>query len=144
MICLSGVFGSPPSARTHSQSLTCVANGDDQAVKEETEPSSGISGRSIQQNRASHFHVENVEEVRISELFYCRATWFCMYEYSQRQFCSLYVTGNKSLIKIAYSHQAASPCFFFLVPRGYFIMANCCVRSFPPNLEVWEKGCRRE
>uniref|UniRef100_A0A8B9NJW9 TOG array regulator of axonemal microtubules 1 n=1 Tax=Accipiter nisus TaxID=211598 RepID=A0A8B9NJW9_9AVES len=66
MICLSGVFGSPPSARTHSQSLTCVANGDDQAVKEETEPSSGISGRSIQQKSASHFHVENVEEIEVA------------------------------------------------------------------------------
>ncbi|KAM9653305.1 TOG array regulator of axonemal microtubules protein 1 isoform 1-T1 [Morphnus guianensis] len=61
-----GVFGSPPSARTHSQSLTCVANGDDQAVKEETESSSGISGRSIQQNSASHFHVENVEEIEVA------------------------------------------------------------------------------
>uniref|UniRef100_A0A663DQ10 TOG array regulator of axonemal microtubules 1 n=1 Tax=Aquila chrysaetos chrysaetos TaxID=223781 RepID=A0A663DQ10_AQUCH len=61
-----GVFGSPPSARTHSQSLTCVANGDDQAVKEETEPSSGISGRSIQQNSASHFHVENVEKIEVA------------------------------------------------------------------------------
>uniref|UniRef100_A0A8C0B6S8 TOG array regulator of axonemal microtubules 1 n=1 Tax=Buteo japonicus TaxID=224669 RepID=A0A8C0B6S8_9AVES len=61
-----GVFGSPPSAQTHSQSLTCVVNGDDQAVKEETEPSSGISGRSIQQNSASHFHVENVEEIEVA------------------------------------------------------------------------------
>ncbi|XP_009913559.2 TOG array regulator of axonemal microtubules protein 1 isoform X1 [Haliaeetus albicilla] len=61
-----GVFGSPPSARTHNQSLTCVANGDDQAVKEETEPSSGISGRSIQQNSASHFQVENVEEIEVA------------------------------------------------------------------------------
>ncbi|KFR05859.1 Protein FAM179B, partial [Nipponia nippon] len=54
-----GVFGSPPSARTYSQSGPRVANGDGQAVKAETEPSSGICGRSIQQNSASHFHVEN-------------------------------------------------------------------------------------
>ncbi|XP_009288193.1 PREDICTED: crescerin-1 [Aptenodytes forsteri] len=60
-----GVFGSPPSARTYSQSITCVANGDDQALKEETEPSSGISGRSVQQNSASHFHVENEKELKV-------------------------------------------------------------------------------
>ncbi|XP_072722013.1 TOG array regulator of axonemal microtubules protein 1 isoform X1 [Ciconia boyciana] len=61
-----GVFGSPPSAGTYSQSTTCVANGDDQAVKEETEPSSGICGRSIQQNSASHFHVENEKEIKVA------------------------------------------------------------------------------
>ncbi|KGM00339.1 Protein FAM179B, partial [Charadrius vociferus] len=59
-----GVFGSPPSARAYSQSVTCVANGDDQAGKEETEPSSGICGRSIQQNSASHFHAENEKEIK--------------------------------------------------------------------------------
>lgn len=140
MICLSGVFGSPPSARTYSQSITCVANGDDQALKEETEPSSGISGRSIQQNSASHFSVENEKEVRISELFCCVTSCFYMYEYSSIQFCSLYVMVNKSLIEIAYSHQAASPCFFFLVSPGYFIMANCCVRSFPANSKSLGEG----
>ncbi|XP_075006759.1 TOG array regulator of axonemal microtubules protein 1 [Calonectris borealis] len=61
-----GVFGSPPSARTYSQSITCVANGDDQAVKEETEPSSGICGRSIQQNSASRFHVESEKEIKVA------------------------------------------------------------------------------
>ncbi|XP_010117759.1 PREDICTED: protein FAM179B, partial [Chlamydotis macqueenii] len=59
-----GVFGSPP-ARTRSQSITCIVNGDDQAVKEETEPSSGICGRSIQQNSAAHFHVENEREIKV-------------------------------------------------------------------------------
>ncbi|XP_009471039.1 PREDICTED: protein FAM179B, partial [Nipponia nippon] len=61
-----GVFGSPPSARTYSQSGPRVANGDGQAVKAETEPSSGICGRSIQQNSASHFHVENEKEVKVA------------------------------------------------------------------------------
>ncbi|KAM6069182.1 TOG array regulator of axonemal microtubules protein 1 isoform 2-T2 [Theristicus caerulescens] len=60
-----GVFGSPPSARTYSQSITFVANGDGQAVEEETEPSSGICGRSIQQNSASHFRVENEKEEKM-------------------------------------------------------------------------------
>ncbi|KAM6074235.1 TOG array regulator of axonemal microtubules protein 1 isoform 1-T1 [Chlamydotis macqueenii] len=59
-----GVFGSPP-ARTRSRSITCIVNGDDQAVKEETEPSSGICGRSIQQNSAAHFHVENEREIKV-------------------------------------------------------------------------------
>ncbi|XP_059675432.1 TOG array regulator of axonemal microtubules protein 1 [Gavia stellata] len=61
-----GVFGSPPSARTYSQSLTSAANGDDEAVKEETEPSSGICGRSIQQNSASHLRVENEKEIKVA------------------------------------------------------------------------------
>ncbi|KAM6392608.1 LOW QUALITY PROTEIN: TOG array regulator of axonemal microtubules protein 1 [Pluvialis apricaria] len=61
-----GVFGSPPSARTYSQSVTCVANGGDQAGKEETEPSSSICGRSIQQNSASHFHVESEKEIKVA------------------------------------------------------------------------------
>ncbi|XP_068272650.1 TOG array regulator of axonemal microtubules protein 1 isoform X2 [Nyctibius grandis] len=61
-----GVFGSPPSARTRSQSMTCVANGDDQAGKEEMEPLSGIRGRSTQQNSASHFHVENEREIKVA------------------------------------------------------------------------------
>ncbi|KFQ58591.1 Protein FAM179B, partial [Pelecanus crispus] len=60
-----GVFGSPPSARTYSQPIMCVVNGDDQAVKEETEPSPGICGRSIQQNSASNFHVENEREIKV-------------------------------------------------------------------------------
>ncbi|XP_064317278.1 TOG array regulator of axonemal microtubules protein 1 [Phalacrocorax carbo] len=59
-----GVFGSPPSAQTHSQSVTCGANGDDRAVEEETEPS-GVCGRSIQQNSASHFHLENEREIKV-------------------------------------------------------------------------------
>ncbi|KAM6134148.1 TOG array regulator of axonemal microtubules protein 1 [Phoenicopterus ruber ruber] len=61
-----GVFGSPPSAPPYSQSLACVANGDDHAVKAETEPSSGICGSSIQQNSASHFHVENEKEIKVA------------------------------------------------------------------------------
>lgn len=81
MVCLSGVFGSPPSARTYSQSVGCVANGDGQAGQEEPEPSSGIHGRSIPQNSASHFHVENEKEVRISEPFYVFLPVF-MCEYS--------------------------------------------------------------
>ncbi|XP_009696337.1 PREDICTED: protein FAM179B [Cariama cristata] len=60
-----GVFGSPPSAPTNSQSITCVVNGDDQAVKEGTEPSSGICGRSIRQNSASRCHVENEQEIKV-------------------------------------------------------------------------------
>ncbi|KFQ71770.1 Protein FAM179B, partial [Phaethon lepturus] len=61
-----GVFGTPPSSRTYSQSIMCVANGDDPAVKEEPEPSSGICGRSIQQNSASHLHVENEREIKVA------------------------------------------------------------------------------
>ncbi|XP_027523139.1 TOG array regulator of axonemal microtubules protein 1 [Corapipo altera] len=60
-----GVFGSPP-ARAHSQSLPCVANGDDQGVREETEPSPGIPGRSFQQNSASHFHADNDREIKVT------------------------------------------------------------------------------
>lgn len=82
MICLSGVFGRPPSARAYSQSVPCVANGDDQVGKEETEPSSGVCGRSLQQNSASHFHAENEKEVGTSEPFYCLASCFYRYEYS--------------------------------------------------------------
>ncbi|XP_074439722.1 TOG array regulator of axonemal microtubules protein 1 isoform X3 [Larus michahellis] len=62
----AGVFGSPPSARTYSQSVGCVANGDGQAGQEEPEPSSGIHGRSIPQNSASHFHVENEKEIKVT------------------------------------------------------------------------------
>ncbi|XP_063189798.1 TOG array regulator of axonemal microtubules protein 1 isoform X2 [Chroicocephalus ridibundus] len=61
-----GVFGSPPSARTYSQSVGCVANGDGQAGQEEPEPSSGIHGRSVLQNSASHFHVENEKEIKVT------------------------------------------------------------------------------
>ncbi|XP_054055996.1 TOG array regulator of axonemal microtubules protein 1 isoform X2 [Rissa tridactyla] len=61
-----GVFGSPPSARTYSQSVGCVANGDGQAGQEEPEPSSGIHGRSVPQNSASHFHVENEKEIKVT------------------------------------------------------------------------------
>ncbi|XP_051628044.1 TOG array regulator of axonemal microtubules protein 1 isoform X2 [Manacus candei] len=60
-----GVFGSPP-ARAHSQSLPCVANGDDQGVREETEPSPGIPGRSFQQNSASHVHADNDREIKVT------------------------------------------------------------------------------
>lgn len=116
MIFLSGVSGNPP-AQAYRQSLACIANGDDQALNETSEQSSGPCGRSIQQNRASQFYIENEQEVRISELFYCLASWIYVYEYSSIQFCSLYVVVNKSLIKIPYSQQAASPCF--LVPLGY-------------------------
>ncbi|KFV09624.1 Protein FAM179B, partial [Tauraco erythrolophus] len=61
-----GVFGSPPPAQSYSQPIMCVANGDDQAVEEETEPSAGICERSIQQNSASHFHVENEREIKVT------------------------------------------------------------------------------
>ncbi|XP_035756332.1 TOG array regulator of axonemal microtubules protein 1 [Egretta garzetta] len=61
-----GVFGSPPSARPNSQSVMRVANGDDQAVKEETEPSPGICGRSVQQSSAAHFHVENENKIKVA------------------------------------------------------------------------------
>ncbi|KFZ52967.1 Protein FAM179B, partial [Podiceps cristatus] len=61
-----GVFGSPPSARPYSQSIACVANGDDHAVPEETEPSSGICGRSNQQSGASLFHGENEKEIKVA------------------------------------------------------------------------------
>uniref|UniRef100_A0A8C4UMB6 TOG array regulator of axonemal microtubules 1 n=1 Tax=Falco tinnunculus TaxID=100819 RepID=A0A8C4UMB6_FALTI len=66
MICLSGVFGTPPSARAYSPSLTCVVNGDDQAVREEAVPSSGVCGRSIQQHSASHFYVENEKKIKVT------------------------------------------------------------------------------
>uniref|UniRef100_A0A8B9D7B9 TOG array regulator of axonemal microtubules 1 n=1 Tax=Anser cygnoides TaxID=8845 RepID=A0A8B9D7B9_ANSCY len=61
-----GVFGSPSSAQTHSQSITCAENGDDQSVKQETEPSSGICRRSIQHSSASHFHAENEKEIKVA------------------------------------------------------------------------------
>ncbi|XP_050567100.1 TOG array regulator of axonemal microtubules protein 1 [Cygnus atratus] len=61
-----GVFGSPSSAQTHSQSITCAENGDDQAVKQETEPSSGICRGSIQHSSASRFHAENEKEIKVA------------------------------------------------------------------------------
>ncbi|XP_040456466.1 TOG array regulator of axonemal microtubules protein 1 isoform X1 [Falco naumanni] len=61
-----GVFGTPPSARAYSPSLTCVVNGDDQAVREEAVPSSGVCGRSIQQHSASHFYVENEKKIKVT------------------------------------------------------------------------------
>lgn len=100
MICLSGVFGSPPSARTYSQSLSCVANGEDQDAQEETEPSAGTCGRGIQQNRAAHLRVDSEREARISERFRCLASRLYMYEYSWIQFCRLWVMVNRSLIKM--------------------------------------------
>ncbi|NXT27477.1 TGRM1 protein, partial [Syrrhaptes paradoxus] len=61
-----GVLGGPPSAPTCGQSTACVANGGDHAVSEETEPSSGICGTSIQQNSASHLHVENEKGIKVT------------------------------------------------------------------------------
>ncbi|KAM6130895.1 TOG array regulator of axonemal microtubules protein 1 [Pterocles gutturalis] len=61
-----GVLGGPPSAPTCGQSTTCVANGGDHAVREETEPSSGICGRSIKQNSAYHLHVENEKGIKVT------------------------------------------------------------------------------
>ncbi|XP_054684962.1 TOG array regulator of axonemal microtubules protein 1 isoform X2 [Grus americana] len=61
-----GVFGSPPSARTYSQSLSCVANGEDQDAQEETEPSAGTCGRGIQQNRAAHLRVDSEREIKVA------------------------------------------------------------------------------
>ncbi|KAM6444553.1 TOG array regulator of axonemal microtubules protein 1 [Rhynochetos jubatus] len=58
-----GVLGSPPSARKYSQS---IPNGDDQAVREETGPSSGICGRSTQQSGASRLRAENEKEVKVA------------------------------------------------------------------------------
>ncbi|XP_028942543.1 TOG array regulator of axonemal microtubules protein 1, partial [Antrostomus carolinensis] len=60
-----GVFGSPP-VPTHSQSIKCLANGDELAAKEESEPSPGICGRSIQQSSVSHLHAEHEREVKVS------------------------------------------------------------------------------
>ncbi|XP_068538291.1 TOG array regulator of axonemal microtubules protein 1 isoform X2 [Anas acuta] len=60
-----GVFGSP-SAQTHSQSIACAENGDDQSAKQETEPPSGICRRSIQQSSASHFYAENEKEIKVA------------------------------------------------------------------------------
>ncbi|CAN0123728.1 unnamed protein product [Bubo scandiacus] len=57
-----GVFGSPPSARTHSPCTACVANGGE----EETEPLPGSCARSTQQNSASHFHAENETELKVA------------------------------------------------------------------------------
>ncbi|XP_033917661.1 TOG array regulator of axonemal microtubules protein 1-like isoform X2 [Melopsittacus undulatus] len=56
-----GVSENPP-APAYRQSLACIANGDDQALNETSEQSSGTCRRSIQQNRASHFYIENEEE----------------------------------------------------------------------------------
>ncbi|XP_053924161.1 TOG array regulator of axonemal microtubules protein 1 [Cuculus canorus] len=61
-----GVFGSAPSVRACHQSDTCVANGDVQAFKEETELSPGICGRSIQQNSTSHLHAESEREIKVA------------------------------------------------------------------------------
>ncbi|KFO76429.1 Protein FAM179B, partial [Cuculus canorus] len=61
-----GVFGSAPSVRACHQSDTCVANGDVQAFKEETELSPGICGRSIQQNSTSHLHAESEREIKFA------------------------------------------------------------------------------
>ncbi|KFV73321.1 Protein FAM179B, partial [Struthio camelus australis] len=59
-----GVFGS--SALTYSQSITGVENGDDQAVRPDAEPSSGIYGRGIQQNSAAYLYVENEKEMKFA------------------------------------------------------------------------------
>lgn len=64
MICLSGGFGSPPSAQTCGQFTAVVVNGEDRAVEEEAEPSAGILGGSTQQSSASHCTQENEREVR--------------------------------------------------------------------------------
>ncbi|XP_069712854.1 TOG array regulator of axonemal microtubules protein 1 isoform X2 [Phaenicophaeus curvirostris] len=61
-----GVFESPSSVQARGQSDTCVANGDVQTVKEETEPSPGICGRSIQQNSTSHLHAESEREMKVA------------------------------------------------------------------------------
>ncbi|XP_042654981.1 TOG array regulator of axonemal microtubules protein 1 isoform X1 [Tyto alba] len=61
-----GVFGSPPSARARSPSTTCVADGGGQAVKEETEPSSGGCGRSVQQPSTSHVRAENEKGIKVA------------------------------------------------------------------------------
>ncbi|XP_065542720.1 TOG array regulator of axonemal microtubules protein 1 isoform X2 [Lathamus discolor] len=60
-----GVSENPP-AQVYGQSLACIANGDDQALNETSEQSSGTCGRSMQQNRASHFYIENEEENRVT------------------------------------------------------------------------------
>ncbi|XP_030340800.1 TOG array regulator of axonemal microtubules protein 1 isoform X2 [Strigops habroptila] len=60
-----GVSGNPP-ARAYRQSLPCTVNGGDQALNEKSELSSGTCGRSIQQNRASHFYIENEEENKVT------------------------------------------------------------------------------
>ncbi|KAM4666885.1 TOG array regulator of axonemal microtubules protein 1-like [Amazona ochrocephala] len=65
MICLSGVPGNPP-VRAHRQSLACIANGDDQALNEMSELSSGTCGRSLRKNSASHFYIENEEEKKVT------------------------------------------------------------------------------
>ncbi|KFQ11266.1 Protein FAM179B, partial [Leptosomus discolor] len=60
-----GVFGSAP-AGADSPSLAHIANGGDRAVREETEPSSGVCGRSTQQSSASPFHVEKERETKVT------------------------------------------------------------------------------
>ncbi|KFU92285.1 Protein FAM179B, partial [Chaetura pelagica] len=57
-----GVLGSLPPA---GPSITCVANGDDQPVRKDTEASSGIPGKSTQHSSVSHFHVENEREMKV-------------------------------------------------------------------------------
>ncbi|XP_021257112.1 TOG array regulator of axonemal microtubules protein 1 isoform X2 [Numida meleagris] len=61
-----GVFGSPPPAQAHSQTITCVENGDDQSVQQEPEPSPGFRGISIKHGSASQFHVENEREIKVT------------------------------------------------------------------------------
>ncbi|KFR17617.1 Protein FAM179B, partial [Opisthocomus hoazin] len=65
-VAIFGAFGSPPSAGTCSQAVACAASGDEQAVKEEPEPSSGICGRSTQQDSASHLQVENESKIKVA------------------------------------------------------------------------------
>ncbi|KFO99655.1 Protein FAM179B, partial [Calypte anna] len=53
-----GVFGSPPPAQSHSQSLRCAGTGEEQA-----EPA---AGRSLQQSSLAHFQAENEREIKVA------------------------------------------------------------------------------
>ncbi|NXJ65199.1 TGRM1 protein, partial [Rostratula benghalensis] len=60
VLCLSGVFGSPPSAQTPSQAVSRVLNGDDQGGQEKPEP------WSVPQSSVSHFHGESEKQVKVT------------------------------------------------------------------------------
>lgn len=81
MLCLAGVFGSPPGARAPAQPPVCAASGEDP-----TEP----AGSGSQQ-----FHPENQRQVRNSAPFRCPAPWLYGCEHSWVRVCALFVTVNE-------------------------------------------------
>ncbi|KAM9556591.1 TOG array regulator of axonemal microtubules protein 1 [Guaruba guarouba] len=92
---VKGVSGNP--VRAYRQSLACIANGDDQALNEMSELSSGTCGRSIQKNSASHFYIENEEEkkVTLSKSAQDKMKWNRRKEYNHKEYQEVTDLGGK-------------------------------------------------